>query len=653
MEQFFIPYQAVSSLPGHRVAVLAPHADDEVFGCGGALASFVAQGRSVHVVVVSDEGDQATPPLRHAESRTAAEVIGYAPPTFWGLADGQLFHSETLADRIRVWLLEVDADLVLVTSCWEMHRDHRALAEATIRAVVALEGRVRIAFYEVGQPLPSPNTLLDITPWKEVKERAMACFPSQLVRQRYDQHIAALNLYRTYSLPSTVQAAEAYLMLTAEDLIARGLDKEPQALSQILHQMGQEREVLEQNLAESRKQNIILNQCMTELLASTSWRVTAPMRFLGHLRNGDGSAVRRVWGLVGRFWHSWTRYFPKVGTPAQPDRLGQRPQSPDPVVRAPAMGGKRWQIDVLPESRSAEMAPLYQRIFGKPLDPAFREWKYGQGRGRVFGAWNGDGTLVAHYGGLVRTVSFFGEPVDTCQVGDVMVDPAERGVLTRKGVFFQMTQAFYESQDRRARQAAFGFPNHRAFKVGQRLGFYASAGRIYLRTWNVGPTKTAVELHPLWEIPHWRILAQELWLQMQAESLHLVLVQRDPEYLDYRYRQRPDGHYGVYLIGPAQSGQAIVVIKQRGEVLDWMDFVGTPAQAGMALAGVKRLAKSRGANQIQAWLTQPMQDAFPDEAAVTHETDIEVAQWDCAESHGGAEVTKGRWWAMYGDTDFL
>ena len=223
MERFFIPYQAVSSLSGHRVAVLAPHADDEVFGCGGALASFVAQGRSIHVVVVSDEEDQATTSIRHAESRAAAKVMGYAPPTFWGLADGQLVHSDTLADKIRIWLLEVDADLVLVTSCWEMHRDHRALAEATIRAVVALEGRVRVAFYEVGQPLPTPNTLLDITPWKEVKERAMACFPSQLARQSYDRQIRALNVYRTYSLPSTVEAAEAYRVLTAQELVEYGL----------------------------------------------------------------------------------------------------------------------------------------------------------------------------------------------------------------------------------------------------------------------------------------------------------------------------------------------------------------------------------------------------------------------------------------------
>ena len=691
MERFFIPYQAVSSLSGHRVAVLAPHADDEVFGCGGALASFVAQGRSIHVVVVSDEEDQATTSIRHAESRAAAKVMGYAPPTFWGLADGQLVHSDTLADKIRVWLLEVDADLVLVTSCWEMHRDHRALAEATIRAVVALEGRVRVAFYEVGQPLPTPNTLLDITLWKEVKERAMACFPSQLARQSYDRQIRALNVYRTYSLPSTVEAAEAYRVLTAQELVEYGLDQEPHTLSGALYRADREQAVLRKTLSQERRRFAqqqdrmgLLNQRLEAKRRGLSWRLTASRRLFGHRCKGNlvlvGNALGRRLGflampvhVLGHFlqWirnhlaerfpaDSASRYVPKVTslfrTPAEPERIRQRQSALDaayPVVQTRILGEERWQIEFLPDTRSAEMVPLFQRVFGIPLDPAFREWKYGQGRGRVVAAWNRAGALVAHYGGLVRTVSFFGTPVETCQVGDVMVDPAERGVLTRKGVFFRMTQVFYESQGRQARQAAFGFPNQRAFRVGKRLGFYDSAGKMYLRTWHVPPQNSRPAMRDLWAVADWSGIAQELWQKMAAECSHLVLVQRDAEYLDYRYRQRPKGNYGVYLMGSVEQAQAIIVVKPRGDVLDWMDYVGTRAGIEGALAGVKGLAARAGLKQVQAWLTEPMLDAFFDKTAETQETDVEVAQWDCDESRGEAELTRGRWWAMYGDTDFL
>ena len=36
------------------VLVIAPHADDEVLGCGGAIQDHVRQGRSVYVQVVSN-----------------------------------------------------------------------------------------------------------------------------------------------------------------------------------------------------------------------------------------------------------------------------------------------------------------------------------------------------------------------------------------------------------------------------------------------------------------------------------------------------------------------------------------------------------------------------------------------------------------------
>jgi len=41
----------------------------------------------------------------------------------------------------------------------------------------------------------------------------LAAFESELARQRYDRHIDALNLYRTYSLPPDVESAEALTLV--------------------------------------------------------------------------------------------------------------------------------------------------------------------------------------------------------------------------------------------------------------------------------------------------------------------------------------------------------------------------------------------------------------------------------------------------------
>ncbi len=221
MEQFFIPTQCVQVLPGRKVAVLAPHPDDEVFGCGGSLALLAQDGASVHVAVLTDgqkwTSDTELNLLRRQESECAARVLGYPGPEFWALRDGELLNTPDLAQRIQTWVEALEADTLIAPSIWEMHRDHRACAQAACEAILALEGRVTLLMYEIGHPL-TPNLLVDISPINERKQLAVGCFRSQLARQHFDAQLFGLNRYRTYTLPASVQAAEAFCRVDAPDL---------------------------------------------------------------------------------------------------------------------------------------------------------------------------------------------------------------------------------------------------------------------------------------------------------------------------------------------------------------------------------------------------------------------------------------------------
>ncbi|MBI4204743.1 MAG: PIG-L family deacetylase [Betaproteobacteria bacterium] len=227
---------AASPLPaGRRVLVLAPHADDEVFGCGGSLHLLAQAGASITVIVASDgvlggKADDAAAggaahetqgasliAQREAESRAAAETLGYPAPAFWRLPDRGLRYGEALVTRMLEAMQETDADLVFAPALTELHPDHQALALASAEALRRLGGERSIAFYEVSAPL-LPNTLIDITGAEDVKLAAMRCFRSQLAQQPYDDHIAALNRYRSYTLGDGVRAAEAFFMATAGDL---------------------------------------------------------------------------------------------------------------------------------------------------------------------------------------------------------------------------------------------------------------------------------------------------------------------------------------------------------------------------------------------------------------------------------------------------
>ncbi|MGE4239884.1 PIG-L family deacetylase [Ramlibacter sp.] len=215
MENELVPYQAVAGISARRVLVLAPHPDDEAFGCGGAIAAHGAEGTPVDVVVLTDGAAYGDVAERQAESRAAAKVLGSAEPSFWGIPDRQLRADDELVRRIAEHIRTSGADLIYAPSPWEIHPDHRQAAQAAVLAAQATGAR--IAFYEIGAPL-RPNLLLDITPHLAKKQAAAACFASQQARQDYAGHVFALNRYRTYTLPPEVVAAEAYLLLDAAQL---------------------------------------------------------------------------------------------------------------------------------------------------------------------------------------------------------------------------------------------------------------------------------------------------------------------------------------------------------------------------------------------------------------------------------------------------
>jgi len=236
MEDWLVPSQPGDLPPGACVLAFAPHPDDEVYGCGGALAHYAAKGARVEVVIVTDGSAQVEPAAREAhararaaESRAALDCLDVRVAHFWGLADRGLATADDLEARVVAALHASEADVVLAPSLWEVHPDHRALGAAVLRAAGAASARTPwVLLYEIGAA-QRPNLLIDVTPVWPAKQRAMACFVSQQQRQDYARHIEALNVWRTYTLPETVRWAEGYTRVAPAELRASsGLREDPQ-----------------------------------------------------------------------------------------------------------------------------------------------------------------------------------------------------------------------------------------------------------------------------------------------------------------------------------------------------------------------------------------------------------------------------------------
>lgn len=295
MEHTLIPY-APGKLPQHAVVlVLAPHPDDEVFGCGGAIALHVLGGAHVHVVLVTAGDAAGQADERLAESAAAGQILGVASLRCWHVPDRGVAGDNSLATRIEAALAETGATLVHAPSLWENHPDHRALAEAVLSCLRRKAGVSWMA-YEVSAPL-RPNFLLDISAVLSKKQAAMACFASQLALQRYDRHLNALNVFRTYTLPPEVEAAEAYEYYPAPVLASGGLtliEQECQRLAAVspAADSGDDGRASARSVplqAESARIASLLarlDQLAAErdaMLNSRSWRVTRPLRALWRL----------------------------------------------------------------------------------------------------------------------------------------------------------------------------------------------------------------------------------------------------------------------------------------------------------------------------------------------------------------------------------
>lgn len=200
-----------------RVLVLAPHHDDEVLGCGGAMIQHSDQGDRVKVVFVTDGGagdalgyyaGQDYLELRREEAQRAGVILGVEELVFWDYPDGQLSEAPDLSERLLALLEEDQPDVLYRPSTLEIHPDHWVLAVGVEEALCRYARPIRDFRYEIWATV-QPSHAIDISPVWGRKRKALEQYQSQLRYNDYLRMMEGLNAYRTLYLPSA-RYVEAY-----------------------------------------------------------------------------------------------------------------------------------------------------------------------------------------------------------------------------------------------------------------------------------------------------------------------------------------------------------------------------------------------------------------------------------------------------------
>ncbi|MFN9748357.1 MAG: GNAT family N-acetyltransferase [Burkholderiales bacterium] len=317
----------------------------------------------------------------------------------------------------------------------------------------------------------------------------------------------------------------------------------------------------------------------------------------------------------------------------------------------------RWQLSWWPSSHwSSSWADLFEACFGHRMEEAHWRWKYGSSPVAGVGVHNLEGRLVAFYGAMARRVLCQGQPALMAQVGDVMVAPAERGLLTKQGPFMLAAATFIEQmmgQDRPYLHA-FGFPNPRAMQVAQRLGLYKAVDEVLELSWSVGPQKIpfAYQVRPLRHTDESAV--QRCWADMAASLSSSVLGVRDWAQVRQRYLEHPLIHYHALLLGsrwwPRPIG--VVILRDHAEAgLEWMDFIAAKEHLPLLLKVALNHAQQLGRQRLFAWATASHLTLFDHHDVQTRSMDVCVPG-SCWPHGPSAEAYRNAWFLMGGDTDF-
>lgn len=212
---------------GDSVLVVAPHQDDEIIGCGGALALQVRSGKKALTVVVQDGGDghedlgmsrETMRDLRNEESRRAAASLQMEPPRF-------LNHA-VLTDRVAqasAELLEIikerKVDAIFTPFLLDGNSDHRTTNRILSAALKDVPWNIRVLGYEVWG-LAVPNVLVIIDQVMDEKLKALSCFAFANKALDYVHSTKGLNMYRSRLLGAgECKYAECYFELPREQFI--------------------------------------------------------------------------------------------------------------------------------------------------------------------------------------------------------------------------------------------------------------------------------------------------------------------------------------------------------------------------------------------------------------------------------------------------
>lgn len=215
-----------------NVVVVAPHADDEILGCGGTIAKLKNDGIKIFVIIVTNAAvgapeifTQSSIENVRREALNAHACLGVEETIFLDFPAPALnaFPEYKITDEIGKIIKTLSADVLFLPHPGDLHQDHaavyraslvaaRPLSTSTVKKILCYETLSETEWSPFQFNIPfRPNYFVDVNEFLQKKLDAFSCFHSQIKQFPHPRSLKTIeDLAHFRGATVGITAAEAF-----------------------------------------------------------------------------------------------------------------------------------------------------------------------------------------------------------------------------------------------------------------------------------------------------------------------------------------------------------------------------------------------------------------------------------------------------------
>lgn len=297
----------------------------------------------------------------------------------------------------------------------------------------------------------------------------------------------------------------------------------------------------------------------------------------------------------------------------------------------------------------------FNGIFGENKPEKWLSWKYGAGKGFSYSLIDKQDNFVANWSAFPTNLEWNNKTISAVQNGDVFVDPRLRGILRKRGPLFYLSERFLRENMvlNKRYELAFGFPNDRHMRLLHKLGLFENLFEMRLVKW-----------HRKKKIKQFGAFCRKIekkpsirWLKARCRSVHtstaeFVAVQRNPEYLLWRYWAHPQHSYIFYKVQPSLFAEpTLAILRYIENNLYIIDLIGPISHVQTVIEILSSNLLPDESKCLNAWASPFAASVMPQPDGIGSTGAYFAYAVRSTPSPDVARLLK--WWLLAGDTDFL